>query len=69
MKGAWLQAQIQLHFLFNTIKSIAPISEIDTNQMVDLLDEFGNDVRKIFDKKSAPKLISLERVLPFIFIY
>src|SRR5699024_7673228 len=33
MESAWLQAQIQPHFLFNTINSIMALSEIDIDRM------------------------------------
>ncbi|MCM3112795.1 hybrid sensor histidine kinase/response regulator [Lederbergia lenta] len=48
MEAAWLQAQIQPHFLFNTLNTIAALSEIDSERMVILLEEFGNYLRRSF---------------------
>ncbi len=59
-EAAWLQAQIQPHFLFNTLNTIAALSEIDTSRMVRLLDEFGNYLRKSFAMYNTEKLVSLD---------
>ncbi|GIN20845.1 hypothetical protein J1TS3_19790 [Siminovitchia fordii] len=37
MEAAWLQAQIQPHFLFNTLNTIVSLSEVDTDRMTVLL--------------------------------
>ena len=47
MEAAWLQAQIQPHFLFNTINTIISLSEIDIDRMAILLDEFGYYLGKV----------------------
>ncbi|MCJ8008825.1 ATP-binding protein [Lederbergia wuyishanensis] len=59
-EAAWLQAQIQPHFLFNTLNTIASLSEIDTERMVKLLDEFGNYLRRSFDLNNTKMLVPLE---------
>lgn len=60
MEAAWLQAQIQPHFLFNTLNTIASLGEIDTARMVKLLDEFGNYLRRSFNANNTKSLVSLE---------
>lgn len=63
MEAAWLQAQIQPHFLFNTLNTIASLAEIDTNRMVKLLEEFGNYLRKSFAVHNTMSLIPLKEEL------
>lgn len=60
MEAAWLQAQIQPHFLFNTLNTIASLSEIDTVRMVNLLNEFGNYLRRSFEVNTTKMLVPLE---------
>src|SRR5699024_641867 len=48
MEAAWLQAQIQPHFLFNTLNTIASLGVKDTKRMFKLLEEFGNYLYKSF---------------------
>src|SRR5690625_6872797 len=43
MEAAWLQAQIKPHFLFNTLNSIASLSEVDPSKMVKLINEFRSE--------------------------
>src|SRR5690625_179721 len=57
-EAAWLQAQIQPHFLFNTLNSIASLAEVDMDQMVDLLHAFGEYLQRSF------ALINLEPTAP-----
>lgn len=60
MEGAWLQAQIQPHFLFNTLNTIASLAETDIERMVTLLHEFGNYLRRSFGVHSTQALIPLQ---------
>ncbi len=60
MEAAWLQAQIQPHFLFNTLNTIASLAKVDTARMVILLNEFGNYLRRSFDTRNTQRLINLE---------
>ncbi|WP_121605631.1 ATP-binding protein [Virgibacillus sp. Bac332] len=60
MEAAWLQAQIQPHFLFNTLNTIASLAEIDTKRMIKLLEEFSNYLRRSFDMTNKNALIPLE---------
>ncbi|MBP3040216.1 response regulator [Bacillaceae bacterium Marseille-Q3522] len=69
MQAAWLQAQIQPHFLFNTLNTIASLSEIDTTRMTILLDEFGNYLRRCFDEKNTQAFVPLEHELELVRSY
>lgn len=60
MEGAWLQAQIQPHFLFNTLNTIASLAEIDPARMMRLLHEFGNYLRRSFHVQNTHILVPLE---------
>lgn len=60
MEAAWLQSQIQPHFLFNTLNTIASLSKIDTERMINLLNEFGNYLQKSFAVNNTSSLIPLE---------
>lgn len=60
MEAAWLQAQIQPHFLFNTLNTIASIGRTDSNRMVRLLNEFGNYLRKSFSMNNTKSLIPIQ---------
>ncbi|WP_334073057.1 MULTISPECIES: ATP-binding protein [Paenibacillus] len=69
MEAAWLQAQIQPHFLFNTLNSIASLSESDPARMVILLEEFGNYLRKSFDLKNLERVVPLAHELELLHSY
>lgn len=63
LEAAWLQSQIQPHFLFNTLNTIASLSEIDTERMTRLLNEFGNYLRRSFDANNTESLILVKNEL------
>lgn len=69
MESAWLQSQIQPHFLFNTLNSIAALGFIDFEKMQSLLDEFSNYLRFSFDFRNASPLVSLEHELSLVRSY
>ncbi|MBS4220693.1 response regulator [Bacillus sp. FJAT-49711] len=69
MEAAWLQAQIQPHFLYNTINSITSLSELDTKRMSALLEEFGHYLRKSFDPINLERLIPIEQELELVKSY
>lgn len=68
-EGAWLQAQIQPHFIFNTINAIASLSEIDTARMLKLLNQFSIYLRKSFASYNTKELISLTDELELVEAY
>ncbi|MEC0240658.1 ATP-binding protein [Paenibacillus dokdonensis] len=69
MEAAWLQAQIQPHFLYNTLNSIAALSEIDNDKMSALLEAFGNYLRASFDFRNSERLVSLDHELGLVRSY
>lgn len=69
MEAAWLQAQIQPHFLFNTLNTIAALSEINPTKMVELLHEFGNYLRVSFDTRNLELLVPLKHELDLVRSY
>ncbi|SFA88475.1 Histidine kinase-like ATPase domain-containing protein [Cohnella sp. OV330] len=68
-EAAWLQAQIQPHFLFNTLNTIAALGEVDTDRMRALLFEFGNYLKASFDFRNSDLLVPLERELNLVRSY
>lgn len=69
MEAAWLQAQIQPHFLFNTLNTIASLSEIDQPRMLRLLEHFGNYLRRSFDVRNSSSLTPIEQELELLRSY
>ncbi|UOQ86859.1 hybrid sensor histidine kinase/response regulator [Gracilibacillus salinarum] len=69
IEAAWLQAQIKPHFIFNTLNTIASLSQIDTEKMTTLLHEFGTYLYKSFDIKNTLPLVPLEDELALVESY
>jgi sensor histidine kinase YesM len=69
MEAAWLQAQIQPHFLFNTLNTIASLSTIDTDRMIRLLDAFGNYLRRSFDTINSLSVVPVKHELELVRSY
>lgn len=69
MEGAWLQSQIQPHFLFNTLNSIAALGLEDFTKMQELLEEFSNYLRLSFDFHNAEPVVSLDDELALVRSY
>ncbi|WP_440894884.1 ATP-binding protein [Amphibacillus sp. Q70] len=69
LETSWLQAQIQPHFLFNTLNSIKALSEWDIEEMRQLLDQFGNFLRSKFQFHQMKALIPLEEELNIVRSY
>ncbi|MFD2046657.1 ATP-binding protein [Ornithinibacillus salinisoli] len=69
MEGAWLQSQIQPHFLLNTLNSIAALGMSDYSKMQALLEEFSNYLRYSFDFKNSDPVVPLEDELALVQSY
>lgn len=69
MEGAWLQSQIQPHFLFNTLNSIAALGVSDVSKMQALLEEFSNYLRLSFDFKNSNPVVPLQHELSLVDSY
>jgi len=69
MEAAWLQAQIQPHFLFNTLNAISALSEIDLDRMRNLLDVFSNFLRSKFKMQNMDQLAPIEEELSIVRSY
>lgn len=69
LEAAWLQAQIQPHFLFNAITAVAALSEIDLDKMRNLLNEFSNFLRNKFQFQNMDELVPIEEELSLVRSY
>ncbi|PCL90833.1 ATP-binding protein [Paenibacillus lautus] len=69
MEAAWLQAQIQPHFLHNTLNSIASLSEVDPSRMIALIAEFSHYLRASYDISNLDRFIPLEQELGLVRSY
>ncbi|WP_182201147.1 hybrid sensor histidine kinase/response regulator [Paraliobacillus salinarum] len=62
-EAAWYQAQMQPHFLFNTLNAIISLSEIDQSRMIDLLESFTDFLRRSFHFSNSSELVSMNEEL------
>ncbi|CAH1217920.1 Sensor histidine kinase RcsC [Paenibacillus auburnensis] len=69
VEAAYLQAQIQPHFLFNTLNSISALASFDSERMSDLIDAFSSYLRLSFNFLNAEPLVPLERELELVRAY
>ncbi|MDG0794230.1 ATP-binding protein [Cohnella ginsengisoli] len=69
LEAAWLQAQIQPHFLFNTLNSIAALADVDNARMRDLLSAFGDYLRASFDTANSDRVVPLGKELDLVRAY
>jgi len=69
LEAAWLQAQIQPHFLFNTLNSIAALGDVDTDRMRGLLSAFGDYLRASFDSTNSERLVPLQKEIDLVRAY
>lgn len=68
-EAAWLQAQIEPHFLFNTLNAVIALSEIDIDRTRHLLQTFGDYLRASFDFRNAEQLVPLQQELELVRAY
>lgn len=69
MEAAYLQAQIQPHFLFNTLNALMVLSEIDTTRMRKLGDAFTSFLRISFDYLNTGEKAELAHELALVEAY
>lgn len=69
LEAAWLQAQIQPHFIFNTLNAVIALSEIDLEKMQQLLEEFSHLLRHKFEFQNMDELIPIEEELRIVRSY
>ena len=69
MKNALLQAQIQPHFIFNTLNSIISLSYIDQERMVKLVRNFSTYLRFSFKEVNLNRLVTLREELDIVKAY
>jgi len=69
LEAAWLQAQIQPHFLFNALNAVIALSDINLNKMRDLLDEFSNLLRNKFKFQNMDNLVPIKEELSLVRSY
>ncbi|WP_244879113.1 ATP-binding protein [Paenibacillus lautus] len=69
LEAAWLQAQIQPHFLFNALSAVIALSDINLDKMRDLLDEFSNFLRYKFRFQDTDGLVSIQEELSLVRSY
>lgn len=69
LEAAYLQAQIEPHFLFNTLNSIASLADLDTNKMQQMIEAFSTYLRISFNYWNAEALVPLEHELRLVQSY
>ncbi|ALA53025.1 MULTISPECIES: ATP-binding response regulator [Shouchella] len=69
LEAAWLQAQIQPHFLFNALNAVAALSETALDKMHDLLQEFSDFLRAKFQFQNMDELVPIEEELSLVRSY
>ncbi|QJD88196.1 response regulator [Cohnella herbarum] len=69
MEAAYLQAQIQPHFLFNTLNALMVLSEIDTKRMRKLGEAFTSFMRISFDYLNTGEKVELAHELALVEAY
>lgn len=66
MESAWLQAQIQPHFLFNALNTIMALSEIDMGRMHKVLEAFSHLLRRKFQFDNLNMLSPIEEEIALV---
>lgn len=69
LEKAVLRAKIEPHFLFNTLNTIASLSDVNIKQTRELLIEFGNFLRASFDTKNIDAFIPFHQELGLVQSY
>lgn len=69
MEAAWLQAQIQPHFLFNTLNTIFALSELDVKRMQKLLEAFNVLLRQKFQFRPSNDFWTIQEEIDIVKSY
>ncbi|MCM3762189.1 ATP-binding protein [Alkalihalobacillus oceani] len=69
MEAAWLQAQIQPHFLFNTLNTILALMEYDQEKMRKVFEAFIDYLQSGFDFENSKQAIPLQQELAVVRSY
>jgi len=69
MEAAYVQAQIQPHFLFNTLNALMVLSEIDTARMRKLGEAFASFLRISFDYMNTAEMVEIAHELALVEAY
>lgn len=69
MEAAWLQSQIQPHFIFNTLNTIASLGRTDNSRMLMLLEEYSNFLKHSFDFENSKAIVSIHKELELVRSY
>ncbi|USG67902.1 ATP-binding protein [Brevibacillus ruminantium] len=69
MEAAWLQAQIQPHFLFNTLNAITAFKLIDSDRMSELLEALSDFLQASFDFSNSRRFVPLSREIDLVRSY
>lgn len=69
VEAAWLQAQIQPHFLFNALNTIIALSEIDVVRMQKVLEAFSQLLRAKFTFNELDQMVPIEKELQIVQSY
>ncbi|MGG2084125.1 hybrid sensor histidine kinase/response regulator [Lysinibacillus pakistanensis] len=69
IEAAWLQAQIQPHFFFNTLSSIISLHGVDNEQMEKLLLAFSDYLQMSFDFQNVDLTVPIDYELKLVRSY
>lgn len=69
MEGAWLQAQIQPHFFFNTLAAIISLHRVDDDKMEELLYAFSDYLQTSFAFQNADLVVPIDYELKIVRSY
>ncbi|WP_264988889.1 ATP-binding response regulator [Lysinibacillus piscis] len=69
MEAAWLQAQIEPHFLFNALNAIVTFSEIGDERASKLLEALSDFLRESYKFQNTKDLVPLEDELHLVHSY
>ncbi|WP_066193330.1 ATP-binding protein [Gracilibacillus timonensis] len=69
MEAAWLRAQVNPHFIFNTLTSILSLMVVDKEKMTELLDHFNYFMQSSFAFQNMDELVSLKQELKLVDAY